>query len=56
MNIYKLRKGSDIVEVMAGREQRRDQLLVAGYKLVNQPKSAKGKLKVEDSGKRADKE
>ena len=39
-NVYVLVKEAETVEVMHGREARRDQLIAAGYKWVNQPGAA----------------
>ena len=47
MNRYQLVKDNDRVEVLEGREARRDQLIAAGYEWVNQP--AKGKAKSESA-------
>jgi len=38
MQKYILMRGADIIEVMEGREERRDQLIRAGYTWVNRPK------------------
>lgn len=37
MNKYFLKKGDELVEVLEGREARRDQLIAAGYEWVNAP-------------------
>ena len=34
---YILKRGDEIVEVMEGREERRDKLIAAGYEWVNRP-------------------
>jgi hypothetical protein len=36
---YILRKGRETVEVLEGREARRDQLIAAGYEWVNKPEA-----------------
>ena len=38
MIIYRLFRGAEMVEVPEGREDRRDQLLRAGYVWMNRPK------------------
>lgn len=38
MIIYRLFRGAEMVEVPEGREERRDQLIRAGYTWVNRPK------------------
>lgn len=38
MVIYQLKRGDEYVEVTEGREERRDQLIGAGYVWLNEPK------------------
>lgn len=40
MKVYRLSRGAELIEVLEGREARRDQLIAAGYEWVNREPSA----------------
>jgi hypothetical protein len=53
MERYILVRGEERIEVLPGREERRDRLIRAGYEWVNKPAPAKERVKDADLKRKA---